>query len=575
MGGLFSAGGLITGLDSNAIISQLLQLERQPVVRFQQRISALEKQQTALRDFRTQLLGFRNLAQDFRLESIFDQFKATASNENVLGASISGDNPTVGAFTVNVLQLASATIARGSDRLGASINPGAALNSSGISTPIEGTTFSINGKQLTFDPNVNSLNDILFGINSSGAGVTATYDALTDRVTIENSTPGDTSIINFGGATDTSNLLSAIGVRNATQVTGTSGSTQVTSSVNLGAIDSGTTLNAVNFNAGAVAGGNFYINGVAITVNTATDSVSDVLARINSSDAGVTASLDSSNDTIRVVSKTLGSRTVDFVSGTSNFLDVAHLTTAQQIAGSDSQFTINGGALQTRNTNEVSGVIGGVTLNFLSAGTSSVTVDTDNDAAIAEIKGFVDAFNEAVTKIRDLTKKDGTFESDVTIRNVESFLRQTIFTQISGETGLFRSLADIGITTGSAFDPKVASRLEFDEDDFRAALSEDRANVERLFANTGETGIVDQFFDYLDNATSADGVLNFRSKANGSIDEQIDAFNAQIDRLEERLGQREARLRQQFARLEQLSATFQTQSGFLSGLSNSLSSISR
>lgn len=566
MGGLFSAGGLISGIDSNALIQQLLQIERQPAIRLERRVSLLEQQQTALRDFRTQLLSFRNLVQDFGNNDVFNQFRALSSTESVLTASVSGENPTAGAFNVEVLQLASATIAQGSGRLGASINPGAALNSSGISTQIEGSTFTINGVQLSVDPNSNSLNDVLAAINSSGAGVSATYDALTDRVTIENSTPGDTSVINLGAANDDSNLLTALRIKNATQTTGGNGSTQVTSSVNLGAVSPGNTLNSINFANGAVSGGNFFINGVAIAVDPAADSLSDIIKRINSSDANVTASIDGSTDTIRIVSDTLGSRTVDFTSGTSNFLDVANLTAATQTAGQDAEFTVNGGAVQVRNSNQVLDAIGGVTLSFASVGTSTVTVETDNDVALEEVKGFIESFNEAITKIRELTGEEGTFSNDITIRTVESFFRQTIFNQPSSSTGLFQSLADLGISTGAGFDSTSASLLELDEDAFLNALNEDRSSVESLFASEAKTGVFDQFFTYLDGVTGTEGALNFRAKANGSIDQQIDSINVQIERIEERLVQREARLRQQFARLEQLSATFQSQSGFLAGL---------
>ena len=49
----------------------------------------------------------------------------------------------------------------------------------------------------------------------------------------------------------------------------------------------------------------------------------------------------------------LRSRMISFASGTSNFLDITNLTAATQTAGADSQFTVNGGPVQTQNTNDV------------------------------------------------------------------------------------------------------------------------------------------------------------------------------------------------------------------------------
>ena len=114
MGGLFSIGGLITGLDSNNIIAQLMELERQPIVRMEARIGGLETQQQAVRNLRTQLTTLQNRAQDFQLSNIFRQFLATSSQESVLTAEVLGENPVAGSFLINVTQLASATIGNSS-----------------------------------------------------------------------------------------------------------------------------------------------------------------------------------------------------------------------------------------------------------------------------------------------------------------------------------------------------------------------------------------------------------------------------------------------------------------------------
>lgn len=572
MSGLISVGGLVSGLDTNALIQQLMQLERQPIVRFEDRIGALETQRDALRGLRTQLTTLRNRLQDFRLNSIFSQFTAASSESAVLTSEISGENPVSGSFAINVTRLASATVASGSAALGAPINPGVALNSSGISQEISAGTFSINGVQFTVDPATQSLNTILSQITSSAAGVTATYNASTDRVVIANTAGGDTSVINFGASDDDSNLLSVLGLTQATQYTNGSSSTEATSTRNLGGIDASTEMTNVSFAGGAISAGSFSINGVSITINPATESVLDVLAAINTSDAGVTASYDTATDTIRVVSNTLGSRTIRFgaVSDTSNFLTVANLSAAVQTAGNDAQFTVNGGPVLTRNTNEVADAIGGVTLNLLSVGTSTVTVSTDDDAIIEDVQEFIDAFNASIGEIRRLTANDGALRGDSTLRQIDNFLLGNIFNQVTGISGDFKTLLDIGLSTGDEFDSSATPTLQLDADEFRAALREDRENVKNLFSNTGDNGIGDVLFDYIDEVTGFSGFLNERSKANGTIDEQIQSLNDQIDRTEDRLAQKEERLRRQFLRMEQMIAQFQNQGTSLSSLSSTL-----
>ncbi|HIJ65070.1 MAG TPA: flagellar filament capping protein FliD [Candidatus Hydrogenedentes bacterium] len=566
MAGGFSVGGLITGLDTGNIIAQLMRLERQPIVRLETRISALESEQSALRDLRTTLQTLRNRAQDYRFSDVFSQFNATSSEETVLTAEVTGANPAAGTYEVNVTQLASATVAESSGVLGSAINPAAALDSSGITTDVVAGDFTVNGVTFTVDPTTDTLNGILGQINASAAGVTATYDAVSDKVTFVNSTPGDTSLINFGAADDDSNFLEVLNVADATQSTGGGGSTEVPSTRNLGAVDPGETLNLSNFAGGAMTSGSFMINGITITVDVANDSLADILGQINDSDAQVTASYDATSDTIRIVSDTLGSRTVKFTAGTSNFLAITNLDTAVQTAGKDSQFTINGGAVKTRNTNEVADAIGGVTLEFLSLGTSTVAVSSDNDAIVEDVQEFIAAFNGAVDSVRGLVGPGGALENDGSIRMIESTLRSRIFSAVTGIGGTYSNLLEIGITTGDDFDATTVAHLELDEEEFLEALRDDRANIQDLFSNAGGTGIADIVFDYVDSVTATTGFLHDRAKANGTIDQLIQGINDRIERIEARLVQREQRLRQQFTRLEQLSASFQTQGTTLSSL---------
>lgn len=569
MGGGFSVGGLISGLDSNSLISQIMQIERQPIQRVRDRITALERQRTALRDLRTSLQTLRNRSQDFRLGVVFNKFATTSTEEKIATATVR-ENPVLGSYAVEVVTLASATEAKGSTSLGAGINPNVALNDSGFATDVTAGTFTINGVQFTVDPATQSLNDVLAAINGSSAGVTATYDAGTDKVTFENTAAGNTSLVNFGADGDESNFLSILNVRQATQSTGGNGSTVLTSTRNLGSVSTSDKLDQVSFRNGALTAGNFRINGVAIDIDPTTDSLADVIGRINGSDAQVTASYDSATDSIRVVSKVLGSRTINFQSGTSNFLDVAGLSAAAQTAGVDAQFRVNNGPLQTRNTNEVSDAIGGITLTMTSVGTTTINVSNDDDAVVEQIQGFLTAFNDAVSKVNELTGSSGSLRADGGIRSIESYLRNTVFSTVTGINGEYTNLSSIGISTGSTFDAGAVSQLTLDRDAFLNAYNDNPANVKNLFQNDGKTGVADSFFTFLDEVTKTTGFLNARVRSNGTVDQQIRAHQDQIRRLEERLTQRESRMRQQFGRLEQLSAGFQSQNAAIAGLATQM-----
>lgn len=573
MSGSFNVSGLISGMDTESFITQIMQLERQPITRLNSKIEALEEEQDALSALRTTLTTLRNRFQDFRLNSLFNQFTSASSETDVLTSSISGANPAAGSFEVNVTQLASASTAVSNSKLGANINPATALNSSGIAEEITAGSFTINGVTFNVDPATDTLNSILSQVNSSAAGVTATYNASTDKVTLANTAAGDTDIINLGGSDDDSNFLSVLSLTSATQYTNGSGSTELIGTRNLGAVDSGTELVNANFADGAVTAGSFSINGISIAVDPTTDSLSDIISRINNSDANVSASYDGTTDTIRVVSNTLGSRTISFgaAGDTSNFLSIVNLDTATQTAGKDAQFTINGGAVQTRNTNEVADAINGVTLSFLSTGASTVTVSVDDDAIVEDVQELLDAFNAAISELRSVTAKDGALDNDSSMTQIDSYLLSSIFSQVTGISGDFSSLLEIGISTGDDFSSTEVPALELDSEEFLEALRDDRDGVASLFTNDDETGILDTMFDYLDGITGYSGFLNVRSRSNGTIDQQIQGLNDQIDRVEDRLTQREERLRKQFTAMEQMMSNYSTQSSSLSILSSTLS----
>jgi flagellar hook-associated protein 2 len=268
-----------------------------------------------------------------------------------------------------------------------------------------------------------------------------------------------------------------------------------------------------------------------------------------------------------VVSDTLGSRTVSFISGTSNFLDMTNLTTAVQEAGNDAQFTLNGGSVQTRNTNEISDAIGGVVLSFQSVGTSTVTVSTDDEAIVESVQEFIDEFNASFSILHEQTQSGAAAENDLSLRIIQNFLQSTIFSDVAGLGGEHNNMLDIGISSGDVFDSEGIFQLQLDEDSFLEALRDDRGGVEQIFSNTDQTGVGDLFEDYLEDATSFQGFLNERIRGGGIIDDQIESFNTRIDNLERRVAATEARLRRQFSRLEVLSSTYQQQSAALSGLS--------
>ena len=100
-------------------------------------------------------------------------------------------------------------------------------NNAGFATAVTSGTFTINGVQFTVDATKNSLSDLITQINSSTAGVTATYNSQTSSLVLTSTTPGPQSIL-LGAGSDTSNFLTAAGLTTGTTVAGTQASLSYT-----------------------------------------------------------------------------------------------------------------------------------------------------------------------------------------------------------------------------------------------------------------------------------------------------------------------------------------------------------
>jgi hypothetical protein len=141
--------------------------------------------------------------------------------------------------------------------------------------PIVDGEFLLNGESISVGT-TETLNDVVNRINQSNAGVTAVFNATTERIEFVQNTTGSVPTIDIQG--DTSNFVL---------------STKLDAAVVTPGIDPED--EKVFANVGAFASiqtGDFLINGTPISIDTASDSLTSVIDRINESGAGVVASFD-------------------------------------------------------------------------------------------------------------------------------------------------------------------------------------------------------------------------------------------------------------------------------------------
>ncbi len=115
LGGRLVFGGVASGLDTNALIKQLIAVEGRPLIRLEDQKSDLEDEKKLYQELNTKLLALRDKARaiDNRTSTLgtssIDEellaYKATSADENTLTASTTGE-ATPGSYDVVVGQLA-------------------------------------------------------------------------------------------------------------------------------------------------------------------------------------------------------------------------------------------------------------------------------------------------------------------------------------------------------------------------------------------------------------------------------------------------------------------------------------
>lgn len=106
MAGLSVGTGLISGINSAALIEQLLALESRGKAPIQRRIGAVTAARTALLDVNARLLAAKSAAGKLRTGKVFDAMKATVGDETVMGVSTGSTTPQ-GNYQMRIARLVS------------------------------------------------------------------------------------------------------------------------------------------------------------------------------------------------------------------------------------------------------------------------------------------------------------------------------------------------------------------------------------------------------------------------------------------------------------------------------------
>ncbi|HXS24782.1 MAG TPA: flagellar filament capping protein FliD, partial [Gemmatimonadales bacterium] len=448
-------GGFYSSFDTQAVVKALAAVAHAPIDSMQKRQDALQQKSLVVARLQTEIAALLSNANKLLLPNSVSGKTTSVTGSGVTASAAS--NATPGSFTVSVLQIATSTKATGSP-LTAALDASSPLAAANLGNVVTAGTFTIKTPQgtavLTVDPVTQSLGDVIAAINAEATttGVTASLKAdATGQLNLLDlqSTGGP---IQLGTGADTSNFLAA------TKLLASPGTVERTSTLAINRLNPAGTLATASFSGGPPASGahSFTINGVRIDYDASSDSLSSVLARINTSGAGVKASYDVNSDSISLTQNALGSIGIQLADDSTggDFLARTGLLDALQTPGQNAQYSVNGGLTLHATSNNVD-LGNGLSLTLLAptgATPVTVTVAQDNTAAAANLGSFVKDYNTLIQDLATVTKADrtapGPMSGDANLISLQSRLRALITNPGTNITGRFGQLASIGLSFG-------------------------------------------------------------------------------------------------------------------------------
>lgn len=392
-----------SGIDVDSIVEKLMTSERQPYVKLQQQQTLVGWKKEDYNTMYTGINEFRdNKLFKFQMQSNLAPKTVTSSSASTLTVTANSDAVNVN-HNIKITQLASAVTETSSGPITTGASKTSLASQFGLGGPV---TININGKQIAVSA-AQSINDVVSGINKSGAGVTANYDVASDRFFLYTNNTGSTSNIDFSGTSAqglsflSNNLkLSAYGDVNNSGI----GSVAMVGINETATLQSQFGTLAASFSLGFSDGtkahkghkavGTTGIAGATLTIDPTKDSLNDVITKINATKLA-TASLVNGKFTLKSntgAPLSLASSDAVGLSFLTNQLNLTTVTPSSSIVDSKGVSGNVLGSLQ----HQFSGISGMLNLK-VSDGTTTSTIAIDTTKSL----------DDMITQINGLKNSDG------------------------------------------------------------------------------------------------------------------------------------------------------------------------
>lgn len=526
-----SVGGLASGLDTNAIIDGLTDLEQLRVTREVRKQIDVEDQKKAYEDLVTRIANFASKADSISDMENFNLYSASSNLEE--NATISGgEQATPGSFELEIEELASSQkIASG-----AFASTTVAMGFAG-SFEVSNTTDAIENDPSKTTTEIellasDTLQDVMNKINASDAiGISASILTLGEndnRLVLTSKGKGSNmyTMNELTGNVLTNTGLGLIGDTQRAQTSydfklgegGPAKEASLLSDLSTGIGQNNLTDGDVLRINGTMADGSAATQ-TDLVIDTATTTMADILSQIevafgssvtaNLNDSGEIQILDTSSGAIEM---TLDLSFVDSdASGSSLALGsskIANSFTNLMQEGKKAFFTLDGIA-SSSNGNKAEGIVQGTTFNLKKVTDPGETIQLSlgrDFAGITEkVSGFMEEYNSLLKFIDEKTKvqvsesdqsqndfdsndskedesKKGVLAGDMGIRRLRNEIQSIMTSSVAELEDItqYTSLSRVGITTNGS-----TGFLEMDKEEFEKAIKTDFDGVRRLFASSG------------------------------------------------------------------------------------------
>lgn len=321
----------------------------------------------------------------------------------------------------------------------------------------------------------------------------------------------------------------------------------------------------------------------------ATDSLKDIANAINNAKdpsdstgtkgAGLKATIV--NNQLVITSEEMGNRTLT-IGG--NLKDSLGFKDSKTDEGQSAIFKLDGIDM-TRNSNNPTDVVDGVTFNFKKADASktiTLGLTNDTDKELSAVKDFVSQYNSVMSflsekmDVGDPSKSDnttGALAGDSTLISLQSKLQSTV---LGGKSVDGVSASTLGLSVDRN------GTLSLDETKFKAQLAKNPNAVKDFFfvdtsskysTEKNGTGYTADFKAVIDRYTStksgSEGVISLRKS---SYQNEIKDYNKQIERITEQIATKRARYVTMFTNLDTAIGNLQSQFSYFQSQNSSSSS---